>query len=158
MPVYGPFETTQQLSAATRPLRAALHAADPENILTTATQRARAGIRVRFLLDAFADAGVGYGSCDLAVLRSLAGSTVETLVTIADWLARANAAGNVELLADAAEYITPCPPPGVPGGDCEHGRWTRCERTDLAWRLRGLDPVEARVHAVQQAAGARDDG
>jgi|SRR6185312_4065292 len=147
MPVRGPFETAHQLATAAMSLEDALRAADPAGGLSAESRRARAGIRFRFLLDALNDARVALGNGDMAVARSLAGSSVETLVVLADWLARASAGGNVELLAEAAEYVMPCEP--GPGGQCEHGVWARCERTDAAWRLRGLDPGEARRHALE---------
>ncbi len=146
MPAFGPFHTPQDLAAAAQPLEAALRTVEPDGVLSAEARRARAGIRFRYLLDALANTGVGLGNGDLAVARSLAGAPVETLVAIADWLARASAAGNVELIAEAAEYVQPCKP--GPGGRCEHGVWAQCRQTDVAWRLQGIDPAAARAHAV----------
>jgi hypothetical protein len=144
--VHGPFHTHQDLATATRPLEDALRAADPGGALAAEGRRARANLRFHYLLEALRDTGVDLGNGDIAVARVLAGATVETLVVVADWLARANAAGNVELLAEAAEYIEACRP--GPGGRCEHGAWAQCRRTDVAWRLRGIDPAAARAHAA----------
>lgn len=146
MPAVGPFHTPQDLAAAAQPLEAALRAVEPDAVLSETGRRSRARIRFQYLLDALEKTGVGLGNGDIAVARSLAGAPVETLVVIADWLARASAAGNVELIAEAAEYVQPCKP--GPGGRCEHGVWAECRQTDAAWRLQGIDPAAARAHAV----------
>ena len=143
MPVLGPFETAHQLATAAMPLEDALRAVDATD--PAVGRRGRANLRFHYLLEALRDTGVDLGNGDIAVARALAGATVETLVVVADWLARANAAGNVELLAEAAEYIEACRP--GPGGRCEHGAWTQCRRTNVAWRLRGIDPAAVRRHA-----------
>jgi hypothetical protein len=107
----------------------------------------QAEIRLTYVLAALEQVDVHLGAYDMAVARVLSGAPVETVVTILDWLARASAAGNAPLLAEAAEWIRPCPRPKA-GGRCRHGEWATCERTDLAWRLKGLDPEQARRDAV----------
>src|SRR6185503_11288225 len=99
-PSHGPFHTPQDLAAAAQPLEDALRSVEPDAVLSEAGRRARARIRFQYLLDALEKTSVGLGNGDIAVARALAGSPVETLVVIADWLARASAAGNVELIAE----------------------------------------------------------
>lgn len=156
----GPFHTRDDLTAAAQPLHDALRAATPDGTPASAIGRARARVRFRYLIDAFTDAGVDLGNADVAIARVLVGSSVETLVVLRDWLARAGVAGessgNVELvalLADAACHLEPCPP--GPGGRCEHGQWAECQRTDVAYRLRGLDVGQARAHALETLRGDR---
>jgi hypothetical protein len=147
--VHGPFDTAAAVWPAARDLHSALRAADPTGALTAEARRARSEIRRQYIEDALAAARVELGEHDRAIVRSIAGAPVETLVVLLDWIARASAEGNVELLADAAEYLTPCVP--TRAWRCAHGDWSTCRRTDVAWRLRGVDPEAARRHA----AGAR---
>jgi len=148
MPAFGPFESIDDVAPVAHGLHQALAAVDPTGTSTLEARRRHVEIRHRYLLAALEQVDAGLGAHDIAVARSLVGLPVETLVVIADWLARASAAGNAALLAEAADWIKPCPRPTKPGGKCRHGDWTACERTDLAWRLKGLDPEQARRDAT----------
>lgn len=148
MSARGPFETIDDVAPVARDLHHALTAVDPTRMLDAKARHLQAEIRLRYLIEALESADVGLGAYDLAVARSLTGASVETLVVIAGWLARASAAGNAPLLAEAADYIRPCRRPAKPDGRCRHGDWATCEWTDLAYRLRGLDPAEARRDAA----------
>lgn len=148
MPALGPFELIDDVAPLAHDLHRALAAADPTGRLGADALHARAEIRLKHVLAALEQADVHLGAYDLAVARVLSGAPVETLVTILDWLARASAAGNAPLLAEAADHIKPCPPPSGPDGRCRHGDWWSCQRTDLAYRLRGLDPAQARRGAA----------
>ncbi len=147
LPVHGPFHSRADLEPAAEVLQAELAAVTRGDLDDPAARRARATVRFRWLLDALEETGVGMGDLDMAVARSLLGLPVDTLVVLADWLARANAAGNAGLLAEAADYLRPCQP--GPGARCEHGAWADCGVTDLAYRLRGLDPDQARRRVIE---------
>lgn len=154
-PAHGPFGNHDDVMAAAQPLLDALHRVDPAEVPTVAAERARARVRLRYLLERLEAAGVTLGDYDLGEVRALADTTVTTLVMIGDWLARAYASGNAELLGEAAEYVRPC----MPGADgrCEHGQWAGCAQTDVAYRLRGLDPSEARKRALDPKTAGKPD-
>lgn len=148
MPASGPFESIDDVAPVAHGLHQALAAVDPTGRLGADARRTRAEIRLRHVLAVLERVDVEPGAYDMAVARWLAGAPVETLVVILDWLARASAAGNAPLLAEAADWIRPCPRPAKPGGRCRHGDWATCAWTDLAWRLKGLDPEQARRDAA----------
>ena len=133
----GPFETSAQAFAAARPLAEAIRAADPGGAMTNAIRNARHQVCIDYVTAALIAAGVELGTYDRRVTNWVADWEPELVLTILGWVDRAHA----ELLAEAAEAITPCPVPNVPKGFdcCSHGTWP-CPQTTLAWRLRGLDP------------------
>lgn len=146
--VHGPFATAEQAMRAIEPLRAALNAVDPHGVATGQARHRQIELRLAYVAEALGEADATPGAFGQIVARWLAGQPLEYIAVVLDWIARAGASGNVALLAEAAEWIEPCP--ARTDGRCPHGNgaWAACERTDLAYRLRGLDPAEARRHAL----------
>jgi hypothetical protein len=145
----GPFERPEDAIRAAAHLNAALEAADPHRSATEQVRRARAAIRIRHVLGALNAAHVPLGPYDQTVAAWLARWDPATIVVVLDWVASAFEAGNVDLLADCAQHIQACRTPDFAAGDadkCVHGAWSQCEITELAWRLRGIDPETARTH------------
>lgn len=132
---------------AIEPLRRELEAADPRGTATEAALRVQAMLRIRHVTTALGNAGISLNAYGLMNGRWLAGQSLEKIAVVLDWLRQAGEAGNTVLLARAAEYIDPCP--ARPDGRCLHGEWATCDRTDVAWKLRGLDPAQARKHALE---------
>lgn len=142
-----PIDSPDDALRAIEPLRRELEAADPRGTATEAVLRVQAMVRVRYITTALGNAGVGLTAYTLMSARWLAGQPLERIAVVLDWLRQAGEAGNVALLAKAAEYVEPCP--ARSDGRCPHGDWAACERTDVAWQLKGLDPAGARRHALE---------
>lgn len=127
-------------------LRAAVEAADPRKTATETALRAQAALRLGFVVKALGRVGVNLNAYAMREARWLASQPLERIAVVVDWLGQAAMAGNAELLAQASEYIDPCP--ARADGRCLHGESATCDRTDTAWRLKGIDPAQARRNAL----------
>lgn len=142
----GPIASPEDAQRSIAPLRAALEAIDPRKTATEAALRAQGRVRAAYVTRALGDAGINLNGYAMKAAGWLANQRLERIAVVLDWLVQAGAAGGVQLLAEASEWIEPCP--ARPDGRCVHGQWATCARSDLAWRLRGLDPAEARRDAL----------
>jgi hypothetical protein len=54
------------------------------------------------------------------------------------------------LIGQAAEHLVPCPVPNIAEGYdlCSCGSSWPCAKTELAWRIKGLDPSQETARAI----------
>lgn len=148
---HGPISSPEDALRSIEWLRRAIAAIDPHGTASERARHAQAELRARYVAKALDDAGVSLTGYAQGSVRWLAGQPLDRIAVVLDWIAQASAAGNAELLAEAAEYIQPCRPRS--NGQCNHGVWLDCARTAFAWQLRGIDPDEARRNVVKPARG-----
>jgi hypothetical protein len=108
----GPFETPEQVFAATAPLRAAVHAIDPDDRLAEQTRAHWVDIRAHYIISTLTACGVELGEQDERTVRWMAATMdqPETIV-ILDWVKRAR---------QAAEPVEAEDDPGPACGRCGH--------------------------------------